>query len=93
MKLLNAVNRVFAGSLSRRLSIACAAAVLVLGDCSTYAAGAPKAAVNFWNPPAATNQIGASRAAGHFQDPPAIGSAPKAAVKFWNPPAATNQID
>jgi hypothetical protein len=86
MKLPNAVNRVFAGSLPRRLSIACAAAVLVLGECSTYAAGAPKAAVRFWNPPAATNQIGDPKA-------PTIGSAPKAAVKFWNPPAATNQID
>jgi hypothetical protein len=87
MKLFNVV---VIGSLPRRLSVACAAALLVLGECSTYAAGVPKAAVNFWNPPAATNQIGAPRAAG--QDRSSIGSAPKAAVNFWNPPAATNQI-
>jgi hypothetical protein len=89
MKLFNVV---VGGSLPRRVSIACAAAFLVLGECSTYAAGAPKAAVTFQDPPVATNEIGTPSAAGHFQDRPTIGSAPKAAVNFWNPPAATNQI-
>jgi hypothetical protein len=87
MKLFNVV---VIGSWPRQLSIACAAVALVLGEGSAYAAGTPKAAVNFWNPPAATNQIGAPRAAG--QDRPSNGSAPEAAVNFWNPPAATNQI-
>jgi hypothetical protein len=87
MKLFNVV---VIGSLPRQLSIACAAAALVLGECSAYAAGTPKAAVNFWNAPVATNQIGAPTAAG--QDRPSIGSAPKAAVNFWNPPVATNQL-
>ena len=52
MRLPNAVGRVFATSLPRRLSIACAAASLVLGGCSTYEAGTPKAAVNYQEPPA-----------------------------------------
>ena len=52
MRLPNAVGRVFATSLPRRLSIACAAAFLVLGGCSTYEAGTPKAAVNYQEPPA-----------------------------------------
>jgi hypothetical protein len=43
-------SRVFAGSLPRRLSIACAAAFLVLGGCSTFDAGTPKAAVNYQEP-------------------------------------------
>jgi hypothetical protein len=47
MKLPNAVNRVFAGSFPRRLSIAGAAVSLVLGGCSTYEAGTPNAAVNY----------------------------------------------
>jgi hypothetical protein len=47
MRLPHAVGRVFARNLPRRLSVACAAAFLVLGGCSTYEAGTPKAAVNY----------------------------------------------
>jgi len=54
MRIPNAVNRVFASSLPRRLSIACAGAFLVLGGCSTYEAGTPKAAVNLQEPAANT---------------------------------------
>jgi hypothetical protein len=51
MKLPNGVNRVFAGSFPRRLSIACAAVSLALGGCSTDEAGIPKTAVNFQGQP------------------------------------------
>jgi len=50
------VSRVVASSLPRRLSIACAGAFLVLGGCSTYEAGTPKAAVNYQEPPAAKTE-------------------------------------
>ena len=50
MRLPYAVSRVFASSLPRRVSIACAAVSLVLGGCSTYEAGTPKAAVNYQEP-------------------------------------------
>ncbi|MGA8476799.1 MAG: hypothetical protein WB696_02455 [Chthoniobacterales bacterium] len=50
MRLPYAVGRVFTSSLPRRLSIACAAASLVLGGCSTYEAGTPKTAVNYQEP-------------------------------------------
>jgi outer membrane PBP1 activator LpoA protein len=56
MRLPYAVGRVFTSSLPRRLSIACAAASLVLGGCSTYEAGTPKAAVNYQEPPAAKTE-------------------------------------
>ena len=56
MRLSHAVGRVFAGSLPRRLSIVSAAASLVLGGCSTYEAGTPKAAVNYQEPPAAKTE-------------------------------------
>ncbi|HXO95593.1 MAG TPA: hypothetical protein VN857_03340 [Chthoniobacterales bacterium] len=56
MRLPNAVGRVFATSLPRRLSIACAAASLVLGGCSTYEAGTPKAAVNYRESPEAKTE-------------------------------------
>jgi len=52
MRIPYAVSKVFASRLPRRLSIACAAAFLVLGGCSTYEAGTPKAAVNYQEPPA-----------------------------------------
>jgi hypothetical protein len=39
MRLPYAVSGVVASSLPRRLSIACAAAFLILGGCSTYEAG------------------------------------------------------
>ena len=59
MRLPYAVSRVFASSLPRRVSIACVAVSLVLGGCSTYEAGTPKAAVNYQEPPEAKteNQI------------------------------------
>jgi len=50
MRLPYAVSRVVASSLPRRLGIGCAAASLVLGACSTYEAGTPKAAVNYREP-------------------------------------------
>ena len=50
MRLPYAVSRVVASSLPRRLSIACAAAFLVLGGCSAYQADTPKAAVNYREP-------------------------------------------
>jgi hypothetical protein len=50
MRLPNAVGRIFAGNLLRRLSITCAVAPLVLGGCSTYENGTPKAAVNYHEP-------------------------------------------
>jgi len=53
MRLPYAVSRVVASSLPRRLGIGCAAASLVLGACSTYEAGTPKAAVNYQDPSAA----------------------------------------
>ena len=56
MRLPYAVSRVFASRLPRRLSIACAAASLVLGGCSTYEAGTPKAAVNYQEPRAAKTE-------------------------------------
>jgi hypothetical protein len=56
MRLSYAVSKVFASSLPRRLSIACAAASLVLGGCSTFEAGTPKAAVNYQEPPAAKTE-------------------------------------
>jgi len=56
MRLPYAVSRVFATRLPRRLSIACAAASLVLGGCSTYEAGTPKAAVNYQESPAAKTE-------------------------------------
>jgi hypothetical protein len=51
-----AVSGVSASSLPRRLSIACTAVFLVLGACSTFEAGTPKAAVNFQGPRAATTE-------------------------------------
>jgi hypothetical protein len=51
--------RVFASSLPRRLSIACAAACLLLGGCSTYEAGTPKTAVNYHGPPWTEKEVGA----------------------------------
>jgi hypothetical protein len=56
MRISNAVNRVFAGSLPRRLSIACAGAFLVLGGCSNYDPGTPKAAVNLQESSAANTE-------------------------------------
>jgi hypothetical protein len=56
MRIPYAVSRVLASSLPRRLGIACAAASLVLGGCSTYQAGTPKAAVNYQDPPAAKTE-------------------------------------
>jgi outer membrane PBP1 activator LpoA protein len=56
MRLPHAVSRVVASSLPRRLGIACAAATLALGGCSTYDAGTPKAAVNYQEPPAAKTE-------------------------------------
>jgi hypothetical protein len=56
MRLPYAVSRVFASSLPRRLGIVCAAASLVLGGCSTYEAGTPKAAVNYREPSAAKTE-------------------------------------
>ena len=53
MRLPYAVSRVVVSSLPRGLGIACAAAALALGGCSTYDAGTPKAAVNYQDPPAA----------------------------------------
>ena len=50
MKLANLFNVIVASSLPRRLSIACAAAFLVLGGCSAYQADTPKAAVNYREP-------------------------------------------
>ena len=47
MKIPPAIIRVLASSLPQRLGIACAAASLVLGGCSTFEAGTPKAAVNY----------------------------------------------
>jgi outer membrane PBP1 activator LpoA protein len=52
MILASEVSRVISSSLPRRLAIACAAASLVLGGCSTYEAGTPKAAVNYQDTPA-----------------------------------------
>jgi len=57
MRLSHAVGRVFASSLPRRLSIVSAAASLVLGGCSTYEAGTPKAAVNYQEPPRQKQKI------------------------------------
>jgi outer membrane PBP1 activator LpoA protein len=56
MRLPYAVSRVVASSLPRRLGIACAAASLVLGGCSTYEAGTPKAAVNYQGTPGAKKE-------------------------------------
>jgi hypothetical protein len=56
MRIPHAVSRVLASSLPRRLGIACAAASLVLGGCSTYQAGTPKAAVNYQDPSAAKTE-------------------------------------
>ena len=56
MRIPYAVSRVLASSLPRRLGIACAAASMVLGGCSTYEAGTPKAAVNYQDPPAAKTE-------------------------------------
>jgi hypothetical protein len=53
MRLPYTVSRLVTTSLPRRLGIVCAAASLVLGGCSTYEAGTPKAAVNYRNPTAA----------------------------------------
>jgi hypothetical protein len=51
--------RVFASSLPRRLSTACAAAFLVLGGCSTYETGTTKSAVNYQEPPWTEREVGA----------------------------------
>jgi hypothetical protein len=56
MRIPCAVSRVLASSLPRRLGIACVAASLVLGGCSTYEAGTPKAAVNYQDPSAAKTE-------------------------------------
>jgi outer membrane PBP1 activator LpoA protein len=56
MRLPYAVSGVVASSLPRRLSIACAAAFLILGGCSTYEAGTPKAAVNYQGNPEAKEE-------------------------------------
>jgi len=56
MKLAYPFNVVVASSWPRRLSIACAAAFLVLGGCSTYEAGTPKSAVDYQEPPAAKTE-------------------------------------
>ena len=56
MRLPYAVSRVVAGSLPRRLGIACVAASLAVGGCSTYEAGTPKAAVNYQEPPTAKTE-------------------------------------
>jgi len=56
MKLAYPFNVVRTSSLPRRLSIVSAAASLVLGGCSTYEAGTPKAAVNYQEPPAAKTE-------------------------------------
>jgi hypothetical protein len=48
-----AASRVVGSCFPRRLGIACAAAFLLLGGCSTYEADTPKAAVNYQDPPAA----------------------------------------
>jgi outer membrane PBP1 activator LpoA protein len=56
MRLPYAVSRVVASSLPRRLGIACAAASLVLGGCSTYEAGTPKTVVNYQGTPEAKEE-------------------------------------
>ena len=56
MRVPYAVSRVFASSLPRPLSIACAAACLMLGGCSTYEAGTTRAAVNYREPSAAKTE-------------------------------------
>jgi len=56
MRIPFAVSRVLASSLPRRLGIACAAASIVLGGCSTYEAGTPKTAVNYHEPSAAKTE-------------------------------------
>jgi hypothetical protein len=56
MRLPYAVSRVVSGSVAQRLGIACAAASLVLGGCSTYDTGTPKAAVNYQEPAAAKTE-------------------------------------
>jgi PBP1b-binding outer membrane lipoprotein LpoB len=54
VKLAYPFNIVAGGGLRRRLSIACAAAFLVLGGCSSY--DTPKAAVNYREPPEAKTE-------------------------------------
>jgi PBP1b-binding outer membrane lipoprotein LpoB len=54
MKLAYPFNAVVASGLPRRLSIACAAAFLVLGGCSSY--DNPKAAVNYREAPEAKTE-------------------------------------
>lgn len=56
MKLVYAVGRIFSSSLPRRISVAWTAASLLLGGCSTYAAGTPKGAVNYQEPTTAKTQ-------------------------------------
>jgi hypothetical protein len=56
MRLPYAVSRVVASSLPPRLSIACAAAFLVLAGCSTYESGTPNAGVNYQEAPAAQTE-------------------------------------
>jgi hypothetical protein len=50
MRMPYAVSRVLTSGLPRRFGIACAAASLALGGCSTFEAGTPKAAVNYQEP-------------------------------------------
>jgi hypothetical protein len=50
------LNAAVTRSLSRRASVACAAAFLVLGGCAAYEAGSPKSAVNYQEPPAAKTE-------------------------------------
>jgi hypothetical protein len=54
MKLALPFNVVATNSLPRLLGIGCAAAYLVLAGCSTNEAGTPKAAVNYREPAAQT---------------------------------------
>ena len=54
MRIPYAVSKVFASRLPRRLSIACAAAFLVLGGCSNY--DTPRAAVNYREAPEAKTE-------------------------------------
>ena len=56
MKIPFAVSGALSGSWPRRLGIACAAASIVLGGCSTYEAGTPKTAVNYQDAPAANTE-------------------------------------
>jgi hypothetical protein len=60
MKLSYAGSPVAIGSWLRLLGVACAAASVVLGGCSSYEAGTPKAGVNYHGPSATEPEVHAS---------------------------------